>query len=150
MFSVQASLRCSFISVSFLAYWKSWSSETTLGVYTSGLATSLAIVSVFSRGARFGGDLGGCCGGGGIDGEWIPNHAKDETYVNKLDPPPAGLSSWRRRLNEEKGFAVAIMIDTECSEIHIGDPAGSSSEKAEATDFHSSSALNSLEAEAAL
>ena len=26
-----------------------------------------------------------------------------------------------RRLNEEKGFAVAIMVDTEGSEIHMGD-----------------------------
>ncbi|XP_059310649.1 pyruvate kinase isozyme A, chloroplastic [Lycium ferocissimum] len=36
-----------------------------------------------------------------------------------------------RRLNEEKGFAVAIMMDTEGSEIHMGDLGGSSSAKAE-------------------
>jgi len=36
-----------------------------------------------------------------------------------------------RRLNEEKGFAVAIMVDTEGSEIHMGDLGGESSVKAE-------------------
>lgn len=36
-----------------------------------------------------------------------------------------------RRLNEEKGFAVAIMMDTEGSEIHMGDLGGASSSKAE-------------------
>ncbi|KAL8162744.1 hypothetical protein V2J09_014233 [Rumex salicifolius] len=36
-----------------------------------------------------------------------------------------------RRLNEEKGFAVAIMMDTEGSEIHMGDLGGAPSEKAE-------------------
>ncbi|XP_070041988.1 pyruvate kinase isozyme A, chloroplastic-like [Nicotiana tomentosiformis] len=36
-----------------------------------------------------------------------------------------------RRLNEEKGFAVAIMMDTEGSEIHMGDLGGASSAKAE-------------------
>ncbi|KAK9288349.1 hypothetical protein L1049_016802 [Liquidambar formosana] len=36
-----------------------------------------------------------------------------------------------RRLNEEKGFAVAIMMDTEGSEIHMGDLGGSQSAKAE-------------------
>jgi len=36
-----------------------------------------------------------------------------------------------RRLNEEKGFAVAVMMDTEGSEIHMGDLGGSSSVKAE-------------------
>ncbi|KAJ6321676.1 hypothetical protein OIU77_011698 [Salix suchowensis] len=36
-----------------------------------------------------------------------------------------------RRLNEEKGFAVAIMMDTEGSEIHMGDLGGDSSAKAE-------------------
>lgn len=36
-----------------------------------------------------------------------------------------------RRLNEEKGYAVAIMMDTEGSEIHMGDLAGASSVKAE-------------------
>ncbi|KAJ9536893.1 hypothetical protein OSB04_029626 [Centaurea solstitialis] len=36
-----------------------------------------------------------------------------------------------RRLNEEKGYAVAIMMDTEGSEIHMGDLGGASSEKAE-------------------
>lgn len=38
-----------------------------------------------------------------------------------------------RRLNEEKGFAVAIMMDTEGSEIHMGDLGGASSAKAEVT-----------------
>ncbi|GLT42199.1 hypothetical protein SLA2020_162130 [Shorea laevis] len=36
-----------------------------------------------------------------------------------------------RRLNEEKGFAVAIMMDTEGSEIHMGDLGGASSAKTE-------------------
>lgn len=36
-----------------------------------------------------------------------------------------------RRLNEEKGFAVAVMMDTEGSEIHMGDHGGASSVKAE-------------------
>ncbi|CAA7012834.1 unnamed protein product [Microthlaspi erraticum] len=36
-----------------------------------------------------------------------------------------------RRLNEEKGFAVAIMMDTEGSEIHMGDFGGESSAKTE-------------------
>ncbi|OMO54705.1 Pyruvate kinase [Corchorus capsularis] len=36
-----------------------------------------------------------------------------------------------RRLNEEKGFAVAIMMDTEGSEIHMGDLGGDASAKAE-------------------
>ncbi|CAH9104973.1 unnamed protein product [Cuscuta europaea] len=36
-----------------------------------------------------------------------------------------------RRLNEHKGFAVAIMMDTEGSEIHMGDLGGASSAKAE-------------------
>ncbi|KAL1222637.1 Plastidial pyruvate kinase 1 [Cardamine amara subsp. amara] len=36
-----------------------------------------------------------------------------------------------RRLNEEKGFAVAIMMDTEGSEIHMGDLGGEASAKAE-------------------
>jgi len=36
-----------------------------------------------------------------------------------------------RRLNEEKGFAVAVMMDTEGSEIHMGDLGGASSVKAE-------------------
>ncbi|RWW89323.1 hypothetical protein BHE74_00001737 [Ensete ventricosum] len=36
-----------------------------------------------------------------------------------------------RRLNEEKGFAVAVMMDTEGSEIHMGDLGGASSAKAE-------------------
>lgn len=36
-----------------------------------------------------------------------------------------------RKLNEEKGFAVAIMMDTEGSEIHMGDLGGKSSVKAE-------------------
>ncbi|PKI32629.1 hypothetical protein CRG98_046976 [Punica granatum] len=36
-----------------------------------------------------------------------------------------------RKLNEEKGYAVAIMMDTEGSEIHMGDLGGASSVKAE-------------------
>lgn len=36
-----------------------------------------------------------------------------------------------RRLNVEKGYAVAIMMDTEGSEIHMGDFGGASSAKAE-------------------
>lgn len=36
-----------------------------------------------------------------------------------------------RRLNEEKGFAVAIMMDTQGSEIHMGDLGGAPSAKAE-------------------
>ncbi|XP_012699232.2 pyruvate kinase isozyme A, chloroplastic [Setaria italica] len=36
-----------------------------------------------------------------------------------------------RRLNEEKGYAVAVMMDTEGSEIHMGDLGGASSAKAE-------------------
>lgn len=36
-----------------------------------------------------------------------------------------------RRLNEEKGFAVAIMMDTEGSEIHMGDLSGPPSARAE-------------------
>lgn len=40
-----------------------------------------------------------------------------------------------RRLNEEKGYAVAIMMDTEGSEIHMGDLGGASSAKAEVKEF---------------
>ncbi|WOL19640.1 pyruvate kinase isozyme A, chloroplastic-like [Canna indica] len=36
-----------------------------------------------------------------------------------------------RQLNEEKGFAVAVMMDTEGSEIHMGDLGGAASAKAE-------------------
>jgi len=36
-----------------------------------------------------------------------------------------------RRLNEEKAFAVAVMMDTQGSEIHMGDLDGISSAKAE-------------------
>eukprot|EP00252_Welwitschia_mirabilis_P022542 TRINITY_DN6127_c0_g1_i1.p1 TRINITY_DN6127_c0_g1~~TRINITY_DN6127_c0_g1_i1.p1 ORF type:complete len:585 (+),score=84.92 TRINITY_DN6127_c0_g1_i1:220-1974(+) len=36
-----------------------------------------------------------------------------------------------RRLNDEKGYAVAIMMDTEGSEIHMGDLGGAASVKAE-------------------
>eukprot|EP00250_Pteridium_aquilinum_P034769 c8074_g1_i1 orf=435-2339(+) len=36
-----------------------------------------------------------------------------------------------RKLNEEKGYAVAIMMDTEGSEIHMGDLGGESSARAE-------------------
>lgn len=42
-----------------------------------------------------------------------------------------------RRLNEEKGFAVAIMMDTEGSEIHMGDFDGEASAKAEVCFFSS-------------
>ncbi|KAH0891827.1 hypothetical protein HID58_054256 [Brassica napus] len=40
-----------------------------------------------------------------------------------------------RKLNEEKGFAVAIMMDTEGSEIHMGDLGGESSAKSEVWTF---------------
>lgn len=40
-----------------------------------------------------------------------------------------------RRLNEDKGYAVAIMMDTEGSEIHMGDLGGASSVKAEVKMF---------------
>ncbi|KAJ3669889.1 hypothetical protein LUZ60_010213 [Juncus effusus] len=36
-----------------------------------------------------------------------------------------------RKMNEEKGYAVAVMMDTEGSEIHMGDLGGASSAKAE-------------------
>lgn len=36
-----------------------------------------------------------------------------------------------RRLNEERGFAIAIMMDTQGSEIHMGDLGGATSAKAE-------------------
>ncbi|KAF7151076.1 hypothetical protein RHSIM_Rhsim02G0031500 [Rhododendron simsii] len=36
-----------------------------------------------------------------------------------------------RRLNEDKGYAVAVMMDTEGSEIHMGDLGGAQSAKAE-------------------
>ncbi|KAF5738592.1 pyruvate kinase isozyme A chloroplastic [Tripterygium wilfordii] len=36
-----------------------------------------------------------------------------------------------RRLNEEKGYAIAVMMDTEGSEIHMGDLGGASSAKAQ-------------------
>lgn len=49
-----------------------------------------------------------------------------------------GTREWHRRviervrkLNEEKGYAVAIMMDTEGSEIHMGDLGGAFSVKAE-------------------
>ncbi|PKA64951.1 Pyruvate kinase isozyme A, chloroplastic [Apostasia shenzhenica] len=49
-----------------------------------------------------------------------------------------GTHEWHRQvirqvrwLNEEKGFAVAVMMDTEGSEIHMGDLGGSASAKAE-------------------
>lgn len=49
-----------------------------------------------------------------------------------------GTQAWHRavirrvrRLNEEKGFAVAVMMDTEGSEIHMGDLNGAESAKAE-------------------
>ncbi|KAD7117109.1 hypothetical protein E3N88_04377 [Mikania micrantha] len=37
-----------------------------------------------------------------------------------------------KRLIEEKGYVVAIMIDTEGSEIHMGDLGGASSTKSKA------------------
>ncbi|CAN6440526.1 unnamed protein product [Victoria cruziana] len=42
-----------------------------------------------------------------------------------------GVISKVRKLNEEKGYAVAIMMDTEGSEIHMGDLGGAASAKAE-------------------
>ena len=36
-----------------------------------------------------------------------------------------------RRLNEEKGFGVSIMMDTQGSEIHMGDLGGASAAKVE-------------------
>jgi hypothetical protein len=36
-----------------------------------------------------------------------------------------------RRLNEEKGYAIAVMMDTEGSEIHMGDLGGAPAAKAE-------------------
>ncbi|KAG2640345.1 hypothetical protein PVAP13_2KG085200 [Panicum virgatum] len=42
-----------------------------------------------------------------------------------------GLIRAVRRLNEEKGFTVAVMMDTEGSEIHMGDLGGAASAKAE-------------------
>ncbi|XP_042028631.1 pyruvate kinase isozyme A, chloroplastic-like [Salvia splendens] len=42
-----------------------------------------------------------------------------------------GVIQRLRRLNEEKGYAVAIMMDTEGSEIHMGDLGGAPSAKAE-------------------
>ena len=36
-----------------------------------------------------------------------------------------------RRLNKEKGYSVAIMMDTEGAEIHMGDLGGAASAKAE-------------------
>ncbi|GKA49762.1 pyruvate kinase isozyme A, chloroplastic, partial [Tanacetum coccineum] len=48
-----------------------------------------------------------------------------------------GVDEWKVvarvdwRLNEDKGYAVAIMMDTEGSEIHMGDLGGASSAKAE-------------------
>lgn len=41
-----------------------------------------------------------------------------------------------RKLNEEKGYAVAIMMDTEGSEIHMGDFDGASSAKAEVWEIY--------------
>jgi pyruvate kinase len=36
-----------------------------------------------------------------------------------------------RRLNEDKGYAIAVMMDTEGSEIHMGDLGGAPAAKAE-------------------
>lgn len=41
-----------------------------------------------------------------------------------------------RKLNEEKGFAVAVMMDTEGSMIHMGDLNGAESAKAEVSEDH--------------
>lgn len=38
-----------------------------------------------------------------------------------------------RRLNSEKGYSIVVMIDTEGSEIHMGDLGGAASAKAEVT-----------------
>ena len=43
----------------------------------------------------------------------------------------AQVISHVRRLNEEKGYCIAIMIDTEGSEIHMGDLGGASSVRTE-------------------
>lgn len=40
-----------------------------------------------------------------------------------------------RKLNDEKGYSVAVMIDTEGTEIHMGDLGGASSAKAEVFSF---------------
>ncbi|KAH9290200.1 hypothetical protein KI387_034317, partial [Taxus chinensis] len=40
-----------------------------------------------------------------------------------------------RKMNEEKGYAVAILMDTEGSEIHMGDFGGAVSVKAELTEI---------------
>lgn len=41
-----------------------------------------------------------------------------------------------RRLNSEKGFCVAIMMDTQGSEIHMGDLGGAAAAKAEVKESH--------------
>lgn len=41
-----------------------------------------------------------------------------------------------RRLNSEKGYSIVIMIDTEGSEIHMGDLGGAASAKAEVTQIY--------------
>jgi pyruvate kinase len=46
-----------------------------------------------------------------------------------------------RKLNDEKGFAVAVMMDTEGSEIHMGDLGGAPSLKAEVSTHFRGSAL---------
>ena len=43
----------------------------------------------------------------------------------------AQVISHVRRLNDEKGYCIAIMIDTEGSEIHMGDLGGASSVRTE-------------------
>jgi pyruvate kinase len=47
-----------------------------------------------------------------------------------------------RRLNDEKGFTVAVMMDTEGSEIHMGDLGGAPSLKAEVSTHFCDSALD--------
>jgi pyruvate kinase len=47
-----------------------------------------------------------------------------------------------RRLNDEKGFAVAVMMDTEGSEIHMGDLGGAASLKAEVSTHFRDPALD--------
>lgn len=50
-------------------------------------------------------------------------HGTHEWHRNVIDAV--------RRLNRDKGYSVAIMVDTEGSEIHMGDLGGASSAKAE-------------------
>ncbi|KAI3784087.1 hypothetical protein L1987_43179 [Smallanthus sonchifolius] len=47
-----------------------------------------------------------------------------------------------RRLNEEKGYVVAIMMDTDGNEIHIGDLCGASSAKAKIGSYAGASCID--------